>query len=164
MTTKLIFMGGAPGVGKTAVARELLGLLDNCVWLDADDLWRMNPFVVNEHTKDMIEKSIQYLLNSYIEHGFSYIIFAWVLHSDYIVQGLLNGIGDCEYTFRHFTLLCDETTLKERISADTGRTTDPALAVKRHKQCLLVNSDKINSTDMTPLQIAGRIKKEISLA
>jgi len=161
ITKQLIFIGGAPGVGKSEVALELLGLLNNCVWLDADDIWKMNPFVVNSQTTKMTERNIQYLLKSYFECGFSYILFTWVLHCDHLVKKLLNGIRDHDFIFRHFTLICDENTLKERITKDIGRTTDLTLAMKRRKQALKVKSEKVNTIDMTSNHIANILKEKL---
>ena len=59
--TNLVFIGGAPGVGKSTVANELLSRAGNSVWLDGDDLWRVQPFIVNEVTKDMVEKNMEVL-------------------------------------------------------------------------------------------------------
>jgi predicted ABC-type ATPase len=71
--TKLVFIGGAPGVGKSRIASELLGRLDHCVWLDRDDLWRMHPFLVNDTTKNMVEHNIQFVLRSFVQTGFSVV-------------------------------------------------------------------------------------------
>ncbi|WP_418717653.1 hypothetical protein [Bilophila wadsworthia] len=46
MKKQLILVGGAMGVGKSAVCRELLRQLTPGVWLDGDWCWNMNPFVV----------------------------------------------------------------------------------------------------------------------
>jgi predicted ABC-type ATPase len=92
--TKLVFVGGAPGVGKSSVARELLARLRECVWLDGDDLWRMHPFVVNDTATNMVEHNIQSVLLSFIRTGFSVVIFTWVLHDKAIIDRLRQGIGD----------------------------------------------------------------------
>ncbi len=157
---KIIFIGGAPGVGKSEVANELHRLLDNCIWLDGDDVWNMNPFVVNDRTIHLAESNIKNLLKSYLEFGFSYIIFTWILHSDQIIQKLLSDIDNNQYEFHHFTLMCDEIRLKERIEADIGRTTDIDLAMKRLRQTQKVNSEKINTTSITSNQIAAMIKEK----
>jgi len=78
--SKLIFLGGAPGIGKSAVARKLYTLLDNCIWLDGDDVWRMHPFEVNPATKTMTEQNIQHLLRSYLTQK----VFTDVLTPDQI--------------------------------------------------------------------------------
>ena len=42
MKKQLILVGGAMGVGKSAVCRELLRQLTPGVWLDGDWCWNMN--------------------------------------------------------------------------------------------------------------------------
>lgn len=46
-------INGTMGVGKTATSRELQKMLNNCVFLDGDWCWDMQPFIVNEETKRM---------------------------------------------------------------------------------------------------------------
>jgi len=161
MKSKLIFIGGAPGVGKTIVTRYLFKELDNAVWLDGDDVWRMNPFIVNTETKTMVEKNIKFVLNSFIQARFPYVLFTWVLHTDSIINGLLEGLNRSGYDFHNFTLKCDENTLKKRISNDTGRTTELLLALERLKQTETVNSTKIDTADKKPFETAIFLKESI---
>ncbi|MBU8933277.1 MAG: AAA family ATPase [candidate division Zixibacteria bacterium] len=161
MSTKLVFIGGPPGVGKSEVAGKLFTRLHNCVWLEGDDIWRMNPFLANDCTKNMVERNIRFLLGSYIESGFSYVLFTWVLHCDEVVNSLLMELGEHKYEFRHFTLLCDEDTLRERIAADAERTTDVNLALQRLVQARQVTSNKINTTNKSPDQIAKTLIAEL---
>ena len=161
MGKKLIFIGGAPGIGKSTVAELLLKDLENCVWLDGDDLWRMDPFIVDENTKAMVERNICLVLNSFIQEHFSYIIFTWVLHLDSIVDTILGGLDQSCFNFMHYTLICDEETLKERLSADVGRTTDPLLAVARLKESKNVKSIKIDTINKTVSETASMLKVRI---
>ena len=161
MSNKLIFIGGAPGIGKSTVAGLLLKDLENCVWLDGDDLWRMNPFIVDDKTKAMVEKNISFVLDSFIQAQFSYILFTWVLHMDSIADVILSGIDQSGYDFRHYTLICDEESLKERLSIDVDRTTDHALAIKRLKQSKNGKSVKIDTFDKTPFELAAIFKNRI---
>ena len=162
MENKLVFIGGAPGIGKSTVAGLLLKNLENSVWLDGDDVWRMDPFIVNDKTKSMVEKNICYVLNSFVQAGFSYVLFTWVLHLDVIVDTLLGKMDTSEYVFKHFTLVCDENTLKQRLSSDVGRTTDDSLAMDRLIQTKAVRGEKIDTIDKTPLEIADILKDKIT--
>ena len=144
--TKLIFIGGAPGVGKSTVARRLLVRLDHAVWLNGDDLWRMHPFVVNQTTTSMVEGNIQSVLGSFVAAGFSYVLFTWVLHDQSIIDRLLNGITDTPFQFSLFTLVCDEETLKSRILEPPKPIVNagarcPQL-VSDGRNCLAVSSEK----------------------
>ena len=48
---RLIFIGGAMGVGKTATARALQNRLQPAAMLDGDWCWDIQPFTVNDGTK-----------------------------------------------------------------------------------------------------------------
>lgn len=161
MKNKIVFIGGAPGVGKTTVTRYLFKELDKAVWLDGDDVWRMNPFIVNTETKTMVEKNIKFVLNSFIQARFPYILFTWVLHTDSIINGLLKGLNRSEYDFHNFTLMCDENTLKKRIVNDNGRTTDISLALERLNQTEKVKSTKIDTVGKEPFETAVYLKANI---
>lgn len=64
---RLFLINGTMGVGKTATGKELLDLLPNCAFLDGDWCWDMNPFVVNQETKSMVEDNIVYILNNFLK-------------------------------------------------------------------------------------------------
>ena len=77
---KLILINGTMGAGKTTTCQELLKLLQPCVFLDGDWCWNMNPFIVNEETKQIVVKNISFMLNNFIACSeFEYIIFCWVM-------------------------------------------------------------------------------------
>ena len=77
---KLILINGTMGAGKTTTCQELLKLLQPCVFLDGDWCWNMNPFIVNEETKQIVVKNISFMLNNFIASSeFEYIIFCWVM-------------------------------------------------------------------------------------
>jgi hypothetical protein len=114
-TRKLIFVGGAPGVGKSATCERLYRSLPNSICVDGDDLWcRMNPFRVDRVTTSMIEKNLAAVLRNFLEADFDYVILCWVLHLQEIVDRLLGSLQDLEFSFSWFTLVCDEETLRHR--------------------------------------------------
>jgi broad-specificity NMP kinase len=162
MKPKLIFIGGPPGVGKTSVANELCLRLRNSVWIEGDDLWRMNPFTVNERTVLMVERNVGCVLRSFLETGFSYIVLTWVLHRNEIIQSLLDHISSHEFDFHHFTLICDEDELKARLAEDANRITDPHLALNRLEQARQVTSDHIDTNCKNPQEVAARLYTLIS--
>ena len=76
MRPKLIFITGAPGTGKTEVARGLFNRLPNSAWLDGDDVWRMNPFTVDDTTIALAHSNVGAVLRNYLAAGFSHVIFS----------------------------------------------------------------------------------------
>ena len=69
MNKKLIIINGTMGVGKTTIIKMLYKELENSFWLDGDNCWMMNPFIVNEENKKMVVDNITYILNSFIKNS-----------------------------------------------------------------------------------------------
>ncbi|MBM7616088.1 AAA family ATPase [Alkaliphilus hydrothermalis] len=116
---KLIVVNGTMGVGKTATCRLLNKKLNNSVWLDGDWCWQINPFVVNEENKKMVEDNIQHLLRSYLSNStLEYVIFNWVIHREDIMDMVLNMVKDFDFQLFRITLTCSEEALIKRISKD----------------------------------------------
>jgi broad-specificity NMP kinase len=161
MRKKLIFIGGPPGVGKSTAAGLLFEELNNAAWLDGDDVWRMNPFVVNEKTISLVENNVRYVLNSFIQSEVHHIIFTWVLHTEAIATSLLSGIDLSEYEFSHFTLTSSYDVLEQRIASDVGRKTDTAIARDRLNQAKKLSTIEIDTTDMTVVEVTELIKSKI---
>lgn len=126
----LIMLGGAPGVGKSTVASLLNERLDNSIWLDGDDLWRMNPFAVTESAKNMVLRNIRLVLGSFLSETFDYVIFSWVMHDPATVTRILSDLDPGRFRLIHRTLSCSEDTLLRRI-AGQNRERDPRLCLNR---------------------------------
>lgn len=62
----IYFIGGAMGVGKTAVCQKMKSLLPNSVFLDGDWCWDANPFVVTDETKRVVMDNICHTLNNFL--------------------------------------------------------------------------------------------------
>lgn len=119
MKKKLIIINGTMGVGKSATCKELYKRLEGSVWLDGDWCWMMNPFIVNQESKKMVEDNITYLLRNYLTNSsFKYVIFNWVIHSEEIFNTLLERLNDLEFNIIKITLICSEKSLKSRIMKD----------------------------------------------
>lgn len=115
----LYLVGGTMGVGKTTVCRELKQMLPRSVFLDGDWCWDMNPFVVNDETKQMVMDSICFLLNRFLHcSAFEHVIFGWVMHEQDIINELLNrlDVNDCDV--RAVSLMCEEAALVRRLQKD----------------------------------------------
>ena len=90
---KLVLVNGTMGVGKTTVCSLLLKQLQPAVFLDGDWCWNMNPFIVNDETKEMVLKNISFVLNSFLGCSeYRYVIFCWVMHRPEILADLLSRL------------------------------------------------------------------------
>ena len=63
---RLYLIGGPMGVGKTTVGQILKKQLADCVYLDGDWCWDMDPFSVTPETKCMVIDNICTLLNNFL--------------------------------------------------------------------------------------------------
>ncbi len=115
----LILIGGTMGVGKTTTCRELQKLLPNCVFLDGDWCWDMQPFVVNEETKAMVMDNITHLLRNFLScSAYNNVIFCWVMHEESIIRDIRNRLEGLSFRLWNYSLVCSKEALEERLSAD----------------------------------------------
>ena len=83
---RLIFINGTMGAGKTTVCQELKKLLPPCAFLDGDWCWDMEPFLVTEETKAMVQENIVFLLRRFLAcSAYENVIFCWVMHRQEIL-------------------------------------------------------------------------------
>ena len=136
--TKLIFINGAPGTGKSAVSRALQKMLPDCALLDGDDVWNLRPFRVTEKSKELAFANMSAVLKNYLASGLARnVVFCWVMHERRIAEELLRRIGHTG-GFSLFTLTCEEEVLKRRIlegeRSGARRKGGLALALERARQ------------------------------
>lgn len=116
MQKKLIFISGTIGTGKTILSEKLVNSIPDSVMLDGDWCFQQGlSWHFDDDTKQMAINNIIHILNSYLANpNFECIIFCWALHKQEIIDQILNSI-DNDIDFYHFSLMCNETTLKNRI-------------------------------------------------
>ena len=154
---KLILINGPPGIGKTAVARLVFARLQNSAFLDGDDVWQINPFEVNERTKAIVQRNIPFVLRGYLEAGYEYVILAWVMHQQAIIDWLLDQLRDLRFDVGVFTLIAEEQVLHDRWRARAGHDEVSQVVSDRLRQSLELDTTKIDTTHLTAEQVADRI-------
>jgi len=159
---KLIIINGTMGVGKTTVCQLLLEKLAPGVYLDGDWCWMMNPFVVSEENKAMVERNITALLRSFLENsGYQYIIFCWVLHQEEIFGQILSPLKDMEFELHKITLTASPKVLKERLWADVLYGIRKPDIIERSLQRLplydSLDTIKLDVSEISPQQAAELI-------
>ena len=143
MTVKrLIIINGAMGVGKTTVCRELLKNLPQCAFLDGDWCWMMDPFIVNEETKKMVQDNIIHLLRSYLNCSvYKNVVFCWVYK---------------------ITLFCSEQALLLRLEKDVAQGIRQQDVISRSLERLPLYREmdtvKIDVASLSPLEAAKKIE------
>lgn len=150
------------GVGKTATSRELQRLLPKCVFLDGDWCWDMNPFIVTNETKNMVEDNICYILNNFLRCSeYENIIFCWVMHEEYIIKSIQSRLNLQNTILYKVSLICSEQSLLERISKDVEnwiRTKDAIeRSIARLNNYILMDTIKIDVSNIDSKQAAQQI-------
>ncbi len=113
----LIFIGGAMGTGKTTVSYMLTDKLKKSVMLDGDwTAWQGCNWNRCATNINMQLKNINFLLNSFMENDtFENIIFCWALSNKDVYDSILNKLNKYKYNFYNISLICDKTTLYDRM-------------------------------------------------
>lgn len=147
---KLIIINGTPGVGKSTVSKLLNQQIENSAWLDGDWCWMMNPFIVNEENKAMVESNIYHHLNNYLKNSsLKVIIFSWVIGHDQLMDKIISNIDiGSEHTYK-ITFMCDNDILRQRLLID-GRSEERIKnSIDRQKNYHLMNTIKIDTSKLS---------------
>jgi broad-specificity NMP kinase len=156
---KLIIINGVPGIGKSSTCKELTNQLVNSVWLDGDWCWMMNPFIVNEENKRMVEDNITYLLRSFLKNSsFEYVVFNWVIPKEFIFELILDRLLGLEYKLYKYSLVCNEETLKSRMKQDLRTEERIHASIRDLNLYNEMNTVKIDTTSISAKEAAELIR------
>ena len=155
----LYLMGGTMGIGKTTVCRELQKRLPNCVFLDGDWCWDMQPFVVNAETKAMVMDNICHLLNNYLKCSqFENVLFCWVMHEQFVIDDILSRLDRTGWEVKVISLTCTEEALRQRLQRDidAGIRSEDILerSIPRLPLYDALDTIKVDTTGKTPAKVA----------
>ena len=108
-------IGGPMGIGKSTICNQL----DHSVFLDGDWCWNMDPFIVNQDTKNMVLDNITHCLNNFIHTpGIENIIFCWVMHKQDIIDQIIQKLDTEGVDIHLISLICEEEELIKRMLID----------------------------------------------
>lgn len=112
-------IGGPMGIGKSTICNQLNQDLDHSVFLDGDWCWNMDPFVVNQDTKNMVLDNITHCLNNFIHTpGIENIIFCWVMHKQDIIDKIIQKLDTAGVDIHLISLICEKEELIKRMLID----------------------------------------------
>ncbi len=115
----LYLVGGPMGVGKTSVCQLLKRRLDRCAFLDGDWCWDMDPFVVNDETKEMVLDNICFVLDRFLHcTEFENVVFCWVLHQQGIWDAILSRLDTRGWRVVRAVLVASPEALVRRLQGD----------------------------------------------
>ena len=162
----LILINGTMGVGKTMTSYNLLKLLPNCVFLDGDWCWYADPWIVNDETKNMVEKNMSFMLNNFLNcSAYENVIFCWVMHTQSMIDMVCSWLETGNHNVYKFSLVCSESALKARLQKDIDDNVRKNDIIERALLNLPNYSEmeiiKIDVSDITPEQAANVIYNHI---
>lgn len=162
----IYLIGGTMGVGKTTTCQILKNKLSNCVFLDGDWCWDMQPFQVTEETKKMVMENICFLLNQFIRcRAYENIVFCWVMHEQAIIDEVLFRLEVENCRIRSISLVCSEEALRERLQkdVDAGIRSEDVIERSLSRVGLYekLDTEKIDVSRMTAEQAAVKIMNKI---
>lgn len=112
-------IGGPMGIGKSTICNQLNQDLDHSVFLDGDWCWNMDPFIVNQDTKNMVLDNITHCLNNFIHTpGIENIIFCWVMHKQDIIDQIIQKLDTKGVDIHLISLICEKEELIKRMLID----------------------------------------------
>jgi hypothetical protein len=156
MKPKLIFIGGEAWTGKSVCAEILFRRLHNSAWLDGDDVWRVNPWSLDDSRLRTSDINMAFVLQTYLQSDFDYVILSSIVLSDpCITSRILERISGVEYDLLSFTLVCDEETLTER-ARQRDNVADPRFLVLEESRGL-VDTIEIDTAQKVPEEVASEM-------
>jgi len=161
----IYLIGGTMGVGKTTVCQILKKKLPDCVFLDGDWCWDMQPFRVTPETKKMVMENICFLLNQFIHcSAYENIIFCWVMHEQAIMDEIISKLETGKCLVHTISLICDADVLRKRLQKDidAGIRSEDIIqrSIARIGLYEKLNTEKIDVTHITPELVAEKIIKK----
>jgi len=147
----LIIISGSPCVGKTTVATSLFESYENSAFCDGDWLWCVNPFSLADPRLRDGDKSISFVLSTYLNSNFDYVIFSSVVVMyESIREPILKAITAKNFRTIGFTLTCSEDTLTERHKkrGDNNEVSFEWLRLKPYPNDYVINTDNKTVTEI----------------
>jgi len=165
MEKKLIIINGTMGVGKTTTCRLLNKKLPNSVWLDGDWCWQINPFIVNEENKRMVEDNIRHQLRSFLNNtSIEYVIFSWLIHREDIMEMVVNMVNDLSFQLHKITLTASKEVLSERIQKDIEEGLRSGETIQEsYKKLPLFQNQQTIKIDNTHLSVEETVEEILGL-
>lgn len=158
---ELIFLGGPPGVGKSTVAPLVARELADSAWLDGDDVWRIHPLEVTPRSRGIVERNITSCLQTFLQARISYVLLAWVLHRQDLIERLLAPLRAHSEAVHVLHLVARPPVLSSRCAAESQKIRLASRARDRLFQIQSLPYPKIDTSDLTPGQAARAVVTHI---
>lgn len=153
-------IGGPMGIGKSTICNQLNQDLDHSVFLDGDWCWNMDPFVVNQDTKNMVLDNITHCLNNFIHTpGIENIIFCWVMHKQDIIDKIIQKLDTEGVDIHLISLICEKEELIKRMLIDRRDNQTIRKSIQYLELYKDLDTQKIDVTTLDVQKTIDKIKR-----
>lgn len=153
-------IGGPMGIGKSTICNQLNQDLDHSVFLDGDWCWNMDPFVVNQDTKNMVLDNITHCLNNFIHTpGIENIIFCWVMHKQDIIDQIIQKLDTEGVDIHLISLICEKEELIKRMLIDRRDNQTIRKSLQHLELYKDLDTQKIDVTTLDVQKTIDKIKR-----
>jgi energy-coupling factor transporter ATP-binding protein EcfA2 len=157
--SRLVLLGGPPGVGKSTVLRSLSGKFRKSAVLDADDIWRVSDDVTSS-PGDFWIASIVSVMRGYFGAGCELGILSWVFARAELFQPVLDGVaGVVEHS--HLVYLVASPESLERRLIERGEPERVPYAKTRLELIQELPFPRIETSNISAAAAADRVADKI---
>lgn len=158
--SKLVLLGGPTGVGKTTTLGLLASRFERSALLDADDVWRISPDLAVEGTRSLAIRNVVSVMRGYFEARCELGIVSWVFARPELFGPVIDDLGDVVDSIHQIYLVCTPNRLEQRL-IERGQSARLEYAKSRLSLINKLPYTKIDTSDLSPLQAADAVCKEI---
>ncbi|MEK4418410.1 AAA family ATPase [Bacillus sp. FSL K6-0268] len=155
MKTKLVFITGAPGVGKTETGQKLIHFCpNNSALIDTDKLGSIQPFKIDDDFYELVGKNLKACINNFHDHKYQLLIITGVLIPEGMYKHIIDFVSDkTKFEYKIYGLQANEETIINRINND-NKGQNPIQRKKwLHVNDEILHIEKIQIIDTTNFSI-----------
>ncbi|MEM7020889.1 MAG: hypothetical protein AAF512_26550 [Pseudomonadota bacterium] len=155
--SKLVLIGGPPGVGKSSTLNYLPSFFEHCACLDADEVWRVHAPEINHALRPVAIRNITAVLRGYREAGIPYVFMAWPLANPDIIKELRAKLDSHYESVQVLHLIAAPQMLEMRCKSEPTLARNPEYALEKLRQIRSLPYQKVDTTMMSKKSVAERI-------
>jgi predicted ABC-type ATPase len=159
--SRLVLIGGPPGVGKSSLLACLERRLAHGACLDADDVRRFHPAQLAERGGEAGVQNVIAVLRNYLAAGFPLVVLAWVLADPQLVERILKGVEGLYGELRFVHLVASPAALEARCLRQPDRDRPREVVQRKLQQIRALPTAKIDTTGLETEAVAQRVMELI---
>ncbi len=162
--SKLVLIGGPPGIGKSTVLRLLEKQLNHAGLLDADDVWRVSEQLATGAGRHIALTNVISVMEGYFHAGCETGILSWVFARPELYEPVIKGLEKVVESVTQVYLIATPEVLEARLrhrpeSGNDNHLIEKRIAYSRSRLELIeaLPFPKIDTSRISPTEVAGRI-------